>query len=91
MKLKDIISNTMTKLNTHLNDINKNDTRSFHDIIKFSRQMINKKYNDFKNSDEIQKGIKKCMSNIYDNKKDEAIDMAKNIITGEDGKEEYMF
>jgi len=90
MKLKDIISNTMDKLNTHLNDINKNDTRSFHDIIKFSRQMINKKYNDFNNSDEIQKGVKNCMSNIFDNKKDEAINMAKNIIIREDGTEEYM-
>jgi len=87
MKLKDIISNTMYKLNTHLNDINKNDTRSFHDIIKFSRQMINKKYNDFKNSDEIQKGVKKCMSTIYDNRKDNAIIMAKNII--DDDIEEY--
>jgi len=90
MKLKDIISNTMEKLNTHLNDINKNDTRSFHDIIKFSRQMINKKFNDFKNSDEIQKGVKNCMSNIYDNKKEDAITMAKNIIIREDGTEEFM-
>ena len=31
MKLKDIISNTMEKLNNHLNDINKDDSRSFHD------------------------------------------------------------
>jgi len=82
--------NTMEKLNTHLNDINKNDTRSFHDIIKFSRQMINKKFNDFKNSDEIQKGVKNCMSNIYDNKKEDAITMAKNIIIREDGTEEFM-
>ena len=80
----------MEKLNTHLNDINKNDTRSFHDIIKFSRQMINKKFNDFKNSDEIQKGVKNCMSNIYDNKKEDAITMAKNIIIREDGTEEFM-
>ena len=87
MKLKDIISNTMDKLNVHLNDINKNDTRSFHDIIKFSRQMINKKYNDFKNSEEIQKGVKKCMSTIYDNKKDNAIIMAKNIICDDDIEE----
>jgi len=77
----------MEKLNIHLNDINKNDTRSFHDIIKFSRQMINKKYNDFKNSDEIQKGVKKCMSTIYDNRKDNAIIMAKNIINDDDIEE----
>ena len=89
MKLKDIISNTMDKLNNHLNDINKDDSRSFHDIIKFSRQMINKKYNDYKNSDEIQKGVKNCMSKIYDNKKDDAISMAKNIIIDNDNKEEY--
>lgn len=58
MKLKNIISNTMDKLNNHLNDINKDDNRSFHDIIKFSRQMINKKYNDYKKVMKFKKVLK---------------------------------
>jgi len=47
MKMKDIIDKTMTKLNVHLNDINKSDTNSFQEVIKYSRQMINKKYIDY--------------------------------------------
>jgi hypothetical protein len=89
MKLKDIISNTMNKLNNHLNDINKNDTNSFREIVNFSHKMINKKYNDFKNNDNIQEGVKNCMSNIYENKKDDAINIAKKIIINMEGKPEY--
>ena len=80
MKFKDIVSNTMLKLNSHLNDINKSDKNTYSEIINFSRQMINKKYNDFTHSDTIQNGVKNCMTKIYDNKKEEAIDMAKNVI-----------
>jgi hypothetical protein len=80
MKFKDIVSNTMFKLNNHLNDINKNDKNTYSEIINFSRQMINKKYNDFTHSDTIQDGVKNCMTKIYDNKKEEAIHMAKNVI-----------
>ena len=84
MKFKDIVSNTMCKLNSHLNDINKNDKNTYSEIINFSRQMINKKYNDFTHSDTIQDGVKNCMSKIYDNKKEEAIDIAKNVIDKKD-------
>jgi hypothetical protein len=79
MKLKDIISNTMEKLNNHLNEINKENNNVFDEIVKFSRQMINKKYVDFNNKQNIQEGVKKCLSEIFENKKEEAVNIAKNI------------
>jgi len=80
MKLKDIVSNTMDKLNCHLNDINKSQKNVFDEIKTFSRQMINKKHNDYKNSEKIQEGVMKCMTNIYESKKEEATNIAKNIV-----------
>jgi len=61
MKMKDIVDKTMTKLNVHLKDINKNDTTTFHDIITFSRQMMNKKYIDYNKTDTIKDGVTKCI------------------------------
>ena len=79
MKSKDIVSNTMEKLNKHLNDINNCDIDALKEIKTYSRQIINKKHNDYKNSETIQEGVIKCMTNIYENKKEEATNIAKNI------------
>jgi hypothetical protein len=79
MKIKDIISNTMEKLNLHLNDINKENTHAFEDIIKYTKRMINKKYIDFRNNASIQDGVKICMSNLFENKKVDSINIAKTI------------
>jgi len=80
MKVKDIISNTMDKLNIHLNDINKNEKNALKEIKTFSRQIINKKHNDYKNNEIIKEGVIKCMTNIYETKKEEASNMAKNMV-----------
>jgi len=80
MKLKDIVSNTMDKLNKHLNDINNSDIDALKEIKTFSRQIINKKHNDYKNNEIIQEGVMKCMTNIYESKKEEATNIAKNVI-----------
>jgi len=80
MKVKDIVSNTMDKLNIHLNDINKSDTNTLKEIKTFSRQIINKKHNDYKNNEKIKEGVIKCMTNIYEIKKEEASNIAKNIV-----------
>jgi len=79
MKMKDIVDKTMSKLNIHLNDINKNDKTTFHEIITFSRQMMNKKYIDYDKVDEIKDGVTQCISNIYDSKKEDALSIAKKI------------
>jgi len=80
MKLKDIVINTMDKLNIHLNDINKTEKNVFDEIKTFSRMMINKKYNDYKNNETIQEGVMNCMTNIYESKKEEATNIAKKVI-----------
>jgi hypothetical protein len=79
MKLKDIIENTMKKLNNHLNEINKEHTHAFDEIIKYTRRMINKKYDDYNNNSNIQEGVKKCMAELFESKKSEAINIAKNV------------
>lgn len=82
MKFKDIILSTMEKLNKQLLDINEENKKnnSFDEVIDFSRKMINKKYIDFKNNDNIQKNIDILIGNIYESKKTDAIKIAKNII-----------
>ena len=79
VKLKDIIENTMKKLNDHLNNINKGRIHAFEEIIKFTRQMINKKYIDYNKNNYIQEGVKKCVSDLFENKKDDAIKIAKTV------------
>jgi hypothetical protein len=78
MNIKDIVANTMEKLNSQLIDINKGQTHLYQEIINFTRQMINKKYIDFNKDTNIQEGVKNCISNIYENKKTDALNMAKN-------------
>jgi len=80
MKLKDIILITMDKLNKHLNYINKNDIDALEEIKIFSYKIINKRYNDYKNNEIIQEDVMKCMTNIYESKKEEATNVAKNIV-----------
>jgi len=87
MKLKDIISNTMEKLNFHLNDINSSDENTLKEIKTYSRQIINQKYNEFKKREDIQNGVKNCMSIIYDNKKDDAKNIAQDVINDSKSKE----
>jgi hypothetical protein len=89
MKLKDIIEKTMYKLNSHLTDINQNDDKTYNEIIKFSRQMITKKYIDFKDNDKIQDGVTQCVSEIYENKKKDAIKIAKYISKEQNVKSGY--
>lgn len=80
MKSKDIVENTMEKLNLHLNEINKENKISFNEVINFSRQMINKKLNDYKKSETIQKNVEELICSIFNTKKDEASDIALSVM-----------
>jgi len=86
MKSTDIAEKTMKKLNYHLNEINKNDTESFEDITKFSRQMINKKYIDYQKNESIHKNVDEMICSIYGNKKVEATHIAKKVLDNYDRK-----
>jgi hypothetical protein len=86
MKSTDIVEKTMKKLNYHLNEINKNNTESFEDITKFSRQMINKKYIDYQKNEYIHKSVDEMICFIYGNKKVEATHIAKKVLDNYDRK-----
>jgi hypothetical protein len=82
MKLNDIVSDTMEKLNKHLLEINKekeNDD-SFDEIVDFGRKMINKKYIDFQKNPSVQQNVNLLISEIYEIKKNEAMDIAKRVM-----------
>jgi hypothetical protein len=86
MKSKDIVENTMNKLNKQLLHFNKENTKSFEEIIDFSRKMINKKYIDFQKDNNIQENVKNKICSIFNNKKYKAINVAKKIINETDIK-----
>ena len=79
MKLKDIVSNTMEKLNKHLNDLNKADDLCFESVIDYSRKMIRKKHIDYTKYPDINNSVNYCIGNIYSKKKDDAIKMSDNV------------
>lgn len=80
MKSKDIVTKTMEKLNEHLIKFNKDNSKSFEEIIDFSRKMINKKYIDFQKNITIQENVKNKICSIFESKKIEAIDIANKVM-----------
>ena len=80
MKSKDIIDNTMRKLQKHLLDINDTNTTSIEEFLKDSKKIIIKKHSDYIRSNDTQKIVKEFVSKIYENKKDDAIKMSQKII-----------
>lgn len=79
MKSKDIVQNTMDKLNKHLLDINKADESCYDFAVDYSRKMIKKKHADYITDPIINSNVKNCITNIFVNKKNEAINISKNI------------
>lgn len=79
MKLNEIVEQTMNKLNSQLNEINENDKDSLKTIKKYSKKMINKKFDDYKKNKDIKKEVQDIVCNIYDENNEKAYKMAKNI------------
>jgi len=80
MRSKDIVTNTMTKLKKQLLEINNESKDIFlNDCIDYSRRIINKKYIDYTNSNELQEAVHGCVSDIYFLKKQKAINLSKNV------------
>ena len=80
MKSKDIIDNTMRKLQKHLLDLHNSNTTIIEDFLKDSKKIIIKKHSDYIRCNDTQKIVKEFITNIYENKKDDAIKMSQNII-----------
>ena len=80
MKLKDIVDNTMDKLKKHLLDINNSFTDNIlQEFIDMSKNIIENKYDTYKNNKDIQNSVKEIISNIYEEKKEEAICISNNF------------
>lgn len=80
MKSKDIVENTMEKLNKQLLQIN-DDVKDtcLKDCIDFTRRIITKKYIDYINDTNLQKNVSSCISDIYDKKRNDAIKISQSI------------
>jgi len=79
MKSKDIVSNTMDKLHKHLLEMNKSNDMCFENVLDYSRKMIGKKHIDYVKYPDIKNAVNNCITNIFINKKNDAIEMSKNI------------
>jgi len=80
MKSKDIIDNTMDKLKKHLLDFN-NESEKFSliDCINLSNRTIEKKHENYVDNEKIKKDVKDIMSNIFEEKKEDAINISINM------------
>ena len=78
MKLKDIVDNSMDKLNKHLKDFyneSKNDEEFIimDNIFEEQRNMIDNKYKEYKTNEETQKKVEEYITEIYDKKESEML------------------
>jgi hypothetical protein len=82
MKIKDIVEKSMEKLHNKLNEINGSMSENsivYEDILKLSKEKINNKYTDYKNNKQTKKIVQDYITNIFDNKKQDALLVANNI------------
>jgi hypothetical protein len=80
MKLNDINDRTMEKLKNQLLNINEEiKPKIFQDTHVFNRRMINKKYIDYCKNEDLQEQVSICLSNVYDKKTKDAVEMSKNV------------
>lgn len=80
MKSKDIVDNTMIKLKKQLLDMSDDCKDScFNECLDFSKKIIEKKHIDYLKDKETNTLVKDFISNIFENKKEDAIVMSNNI------------
>ena len=82
MKSEDIIDKTMLKLKEHLLTIN-NDSQDYFikDFLIMSKKVIEKKYEDYiENNDNLKVNVSNIIKNIYNTKKDDALEVSKTVL-----------
>jgi hypothetical protein len=82
MKTKDIVNVTMEKLKNHLLEINNNSKNVMleEEFNTHCRRMINKKFIDYGKEKELHEKTIYCISNIFQQKKDDAVEISKKIV-----------
>ncbi len=90
MKFNDIIDKSMEKLNKNLLDIHNDIEDNFKNFYnkKFldeSKEIINEKLKNFNIKSDVQKHVRYHLSKIFNDKKEDAINIMKNIVKEDDG------
>ena len=85
MTISDIIDKSMDKLHKHLSDfhgeINKNNEYSINnDYLQEEKDIIDKKFNEFKNNNVIQEKVQHFLTNIYNSKKEDSLKVFKELM-----------
>jgi hypothetical protein len=85
MKLKDIIDKSMEKLNKHLSDIITTKIDKYEEeFIDKSKNNIENKLLIYKNNENIQRIVIDLVSKIYENKKDDAVNISNLVKNNND-------
>ena len=79
MKIKDITKNSMNKLNKQLINLHSNlDNIILDEYLKKIKLLIDSKYENYiKNKNNIQENVDNCIINIYNEVKDDAINLCR--------------
>lgn len=77
MNLPDLLDKTMFKINKQLNDINCNNEEMIEESLYLSKKHIKEKFDKYKSDNQIKNKVNQLLSNIYEDKKDEAIKISK--------------
>jgi len=91
MKIKDIIDKSMEKLHKNLIDFNKNIfnenfyQKSFINTLLESKNLIETKHLDYKNNLEIQKNVIDYISDMFEKKKVDALEISNKILNNNHG------
>jgi len=85
MKSEDIIDKTMLKLKEHLLSMNNNsEDNCLKDFLNMSKKVIEKKYEDYiENNDNIKTNVSNIIKNIYNTKKDDALEISKTVLNND--------
>jgi hypothetical protein len=85
MTISDIIDKSMNKLHKHLTDfheeINDNNEYSINgDYLQEEKDIINKKFDEFKNNNMVQEKVQHFLTNIYNSKKEDSLKIFKELM-----------
>ena len=90
MNLKDIVDDSMFKLNKHLKDfynesINDEEFILMDTLFEEQKNMIETKYKDYKTNKETQKIVEEFITEIYDKKKETTLKLYKQVLLENNG------
>lgn len=91
MTISDIIDKSMDKLHKHLTDFhgeiqNNNEYSINNEYLQEEKDIIEKKFNEFKNNNMIQEKVQHFLTKIYNSKKEESLTIFKELMNEQEEK-----